>query len=200
MSHWGDSNKLLKHMSRWDTYVIQTVKKTIEFCEKGPFKSVCCFYYFFRCFDENKNNLKVLRRTRVLIFADLMYYHIVIVVNTQAQYFDKRMCNCTGVFSTMTIRLCINCVNKILVSCFTIYVKVILIATSLGINEVVLMSVHCNMEAIYYVMSAYVWCASNWWSGCCGFDPRWVRILSMVMPHLRWIKNGSCEFMAKGCA
>ena len=31
----------------------KTVKKTIDFQEKDPFKSVCRFhYYYFRCFDE----------------------------------------------------------------------------------------------------------------------------------------------------
>ena len=30
----------------------KTVKKIIYFCEKGPFKLVSCFYYYFRCFDE----------------------------------------------------------------------------------------------------------------------------------------------------
>ena len=48
-------------------------------------------------------------RTEVFLFADLMYYRIVIVENIQAQYFDNL--TSTGVFSPMTIWLCIKFAN-----------------------------------------------------------------------------------------
>ena len=43
----------------------------------------------------------------VLIFADLMNYRIIIVENTQAQYFDNLTRHCVRVLSTMTIHSCI---------------------------------------------------------------------------------------------
>ena len=41
-------------------------------------------------------------RMKVIIFAYIMNYRIIIVENTQAQYFDNLTRNCTQVFSTMT--------------------------------------------------------------------------------------------------
>ena len=66
------------------------------------------FVFFFRCFDEKQNTLRVyVPRMKVLIFADLMYYRIVTVENTQAQSFANLISNCTRVFSTKTTWLCI---------------------------------------------------------------------------------------------
>ena len=69
----------------------KTVKKTIDFCEKGPFKLISPFDYYFLCFDHNRmsSELYNVPRMKVVIFADLLYFHIVIVKNTQVQYFDN---------------------------------------------------------------------------------------------------------------
>ena len=49
-------------------------------------------------------------KMKVFIFADLMNY-LIIVENTQAQYFDNLTRNCMQVFSTMTIHSCIKFAN-----------------------------------------------------------------------------------------
>ena len=43
----------------------------------------------------NRINAEYVPRMRVLIFADLMYYCTVIIENTQAQYFDNLISNCS---------------------------------------------------------------------------------------------------------
>ena len=51
---------------------------------------------------KNRISSEYAPRMKVLIFANLMYYRIVIVENTQAQCFDNLISNCARVFSTMT--------------------------------------------------------------------------------------------------
>ena len=59
-------------------------------------------------------------------------------------------------------------------------------------------------------LGSSVGCASNLWSGGCGFDPHWVgNILSwrLIVKYFlrsfspfRWFKKGSCQFLVKECA
>ena len=99
------------------TYVLQFGRKTIDFfflsflffffffCKKGPFKSVSRFFFFFLFYNYFlRISSENVPRMKVLIFADLIYDRIIITENTQAQYFDTLISNCTRVFSTITIR------------------------------------------------------------------------------------------------
>ena len=56
---------------------------------------------------KNRISSEYVPRLKVLIFADL--YRTYIVENTQVQYCDNRIgnCTCTRIFSTMPIQLCI---------------------------------------------------------------------------------------------
>ena len=54
------------------------MKKTIDFCEKGLFKSISRFYKLFRCFDDRQNKLRVYTKdesTYICRFYVLMYSH-----------------------------------------------------------------------------------------------------------------------------
>ena len=63
--------------NKWETIVISNIeKKTVDFCENGPFKAVSRFY--FRCLDENKDNLTVCNKnesTYICRYDGLPYYH-----------------------------------------------------------------------------------------------------------------------------
>ena len=50
-------------------------------------------------------------KVKLLIFADLMNYRIIVVESSQAQYFDNLTNNCTRTFSIMTIHSCIKFAN-----------------------------------------------------------------------------------------
>ena len=48
-------------ISRGETYAISNSEKDYRLLQKNsPFKPVCCFYYHFRCLDENKQRWKYL--------------------------------------------------------------------------------------------------------------------------------------------
>ena len=102
-SCWAHMFKL--NGSRGEPVSCKTRKKTIDYCKKGQFKSFV--FIIFVVLMENRIS-EYAPGMKVLIFADLIYYHIVIVKNTLAQYFDNHTSNCMPVFSTMTILLCIS--------------------------------------------------------------------------------------------
>ena len=59
----------------------ETMKKTINCCEKGPFKSKCCCRFPFHCSDKNQDRCSYEARNKAFILANLMHKHIVIVRN-----------------------------------------------------------------------------------------------------------------------
>ena len=73
------------------------MKKIIDFSEKSPFKSVSRFDYYFVVLMKTRISSEYVHvpRVKVLIFTNLMYLCIIIVENTQAQYFDNLISNCT---------------------------------------------------------------------------------------------------------
>ena len=62
------------------------VKEIVDFCEKGSFKSIRRFIIIFVVLMRIRISSENVPRMKVFIFADLMYYSIVIIENTQAQY------------------------------------------------------------------------------------------------------------------
>ena len=91
------------------------MKRTIDFCKK---KTVCSnrLDFFIIIFDvpvsmKIRISSAYATRMKVLIFADLRNYCIVIVENTKAQYFDNLSEICMGVYSPMTMHSCIKFAN-----------------------------------------------------------------------------------------
>ena len=76
----------------------------------------------------------------------------------------------------------------------------------------------CSFVRTYVLTYMFVWagfggsvrCASDWWSGSCGFDLRRVGIIlswRLIMKYFlrsfspfHWFKKGSFQFLAKECA
>ena len=58
-------------------------KEIVDFCEKGPFKSVRRFIIIFVVLMKTSISSENVPRMKVFIFADLMYN---IIENTRAQY------------------------------------------------------------------------------------------------------------------
>ena len=88
---------LFDFLFQWRKPTLYTkVKKTIDFCKKDPFKSVCRL--------KNKMSSEYEPKMKVPIFANLIYYRIAIVENIQTQYFYNIISNCMRVFSTLTTR------------------------------------------------------------------------------------------------
>ena len=85
-------------------------------CHSGE-RAVACgplVIIIFVVLMKNRISSEYVPRLKVLTFADLMCCRIVVIENTQAQYFDSLISNYTRVFSTMTIRFCINFANFLL--------------------------------------------------------------------------------------
>ena len=65
------------------------MKKTIDFCEKGCSNSLVVFIIIFFVLMKIRIGSEYVPRIKIIIFADFMYYSIVIVADTHAQNFDN---------------------------------------------------------------------------------------------------------------
>ena len=80
------------HKTRRRTYIIYNSEKDYRFLRKRAHSnSFVVFIIIFVVLMTNRISSEYVPRMKVLIFADFMYYHIVIVENTQAQYIDYRI-------------------------------------------------------------------------------------------------------------
>ena len=75
-----------------ETCVIQN-SKDCRFFRKGSVQSLVVIIIIFVVLMKNRISSEYVPRMKVLTFADMMYYHIVIVENTQAQCFDASFLN-----------------------------------------------------------------------------------------------------------
>ena len=99
-------------------------------------------------------------KMKVLIIADLMNYHIIIIENTQTQYFDNLTRYWMGAFSTMTIHSCIKfantCINKCLVSCCTRWACPVFCQKKDIVNEGNLPFIWALFTTIYSLCHCYI--------------------------------------------
>ena len=91
----------------WEkTYVVWNNEKDYKYLKKRAWTNwIVVTIIIFVVLMKTRINSAFVPRVKVLIFADLMNYHIIIVEYIQAQCFDNLIIrNCVRVFSTMTIR------------------------------------------------------------------------------------------------
>ena len=92
------------------------------------------------------------------------------------------------------------CYSKNWILFFMFYIKLLF-------NLPIFSCAICKYQQLIAGLGGSLGCESDWWSGGCGFDPRWVgNILSwrLIMKYFlrsfssfRWFKKGSCQFLSK---